>query len=401
MASLVQAWRGIETWEDLLLSSDGTVVMTVVGLVLVVVVRFLAPVESTEEVERIQAAETARLWARHNRRWVSSDSVAYQLAETSSKPPVLPQKPLPAVTRRVVDTAPCPTSVTVVGELASAKLVYVTVHDVGLNHSLCFGKLQTMMNGCGMLEEVAVVNVDFPGHEDGATRLPDDGMGACNLEQLSRQLHVITQRLEVPQFVGIGAGVGANVLLRFAADRPSAVAGLVLANPSLNTPSRSEAWALRAVAATFSPLPIREWACANLSNFHFSARALACTSGPRAFRRLWKDAGAWDNRRWLIEAARQRDAIDDKRVEALVDVPMLLFSADQPKGVSPLFGTDFTTTDTQDLRYRLVQRRHQRVSHIKVRGCGSMLTEERPEELLRPIKLFVCGCGVGVPSSYI
>ena len=61
---------------------------------------------------------------------------------------------MPPQRRVVVETTPFPTTVTIFGDLADAVLVYVTYHDVGLNHRWCFGKLLSQMNGSNMLERV-------------------------------------------------------------------------------------------------------------------------------------------------------------------------------------------------------------------------------------------------------
>jgi hypothetical protein len=201
---------------------------------------------------------------------------------------------MPPSKRTVVETTPFPTTVTIYGDVDDAVLVYVTYHDVGLNHRWCFGKLLSQMNGSGMLEKVAVVNIDVPGHEDGADALDLKavGMGAAaaafNLEALALQLHVVVEKLALPTFVGIGIGAGTNVLCRYATDRPGKVAGIVACNPALDLARRPENIALYWCAKMLTlPVPMYEWACANVANLHFSERELT-RGAPRAFRRSFR-----------------------------------------------------------------------------------------------------------------
>jgi len=180
---------------------------------------------------------------------------------------------------------PYSTKVTIVGDLKTATVVVVTYHDVCMNHRWCFSRLMHCMNGAGMLSNLAFVHVDAPGHEDGAAPLPATTT-ALSLELLAQQLHTIIEQLDLPtQFLGMGAGAGANVLLRYAADHGvGRLHGLVLLNPSLSLPTRCERFALGLVRWMLtSPLASRASAVMMMAKIHYSQRALACKSTPRAY----------------------------------------------------------------------------------------------------------------------
>ena len=200
--------------------------------------------------------------------------------------------PLPETTTRMVATTPHPTQVTIMGDLAAASTVFVTYHDIGLNHRLCFSRLINTMNSGGMLPpSLAFVHVDAPGHEDGAAPLPAlEGSGTMSNEMLAQQLHVIIEHLEISKpILGLGAGAGGNVLLRYAADHPSKCRGLVLCNPSLGEATRSEWLALSLVKWLSEPwVRMVPSAVKHMARVHYSPRALACKSLPRAFARSYR-----------------------------------------------------------------------------------------------------------------
>ena len=75
----------------------------------------------------------------------------------------------------------------------------------------------------------------------------------------------------------------------------------------------------------------------------------------------------------------------------MTGLPMLVVSSSESKGVSPLFSINFPKEDATAFCGELTTRRHTHISHLQIRGAGSLVTEERPENLLGPIKLFVCG----------
>jgi pimeloyl-ACP methyl ester carboxylesterase len=74
------------------------------------------------------------------------------------------------------------------------------------------------MNGAGMLENVAVVHIDAPGHEDETSLV---NVSEMNLELLAQQLSKVLVDIGTDKFIGIGIGAGANVLLRYASVHPS------------------------------------------------------------------------------------------------------------------------------------------------------------------------------------
>lgn len=131
-----------------------------------------------------------------------------------------------------------------------------------------------------------------------------------------------------------------------------------------------------------------------MARIHYSTRALSCKSLPRAFARHYRNAHEWDNKQWFIDAYRRRDAVDLARLERLRGVPIMCFSASESEGLE-FVDNAWAQHATNDAVLELMQQAgHQRVSHIRLRGCGNQVCEERSEELLQPMKNFAAGVGM-------
>lgn len=381
-----------EFLSDVFLSSNGTALLSVISISLLVMWRcFVDDSEDHERfVELLKQEELDKKWEKHNAKWGTSTPAPKLNAEVAS--------PLPEGKVVVVPTEPFSTKVTILGDLKTARSVLLTYHDIGMNHRWSFSRLLHCMHSAGMLEgDVAVVNIDAPGHEDGAAALPDDRFHkSLNMENSAAQLRTIVESIGISgRFVGMGIGAGANVLLRFACDHPSKVAGLILMNPSLGLPTRCERYALSLVRSLMSPFPMTASAVRTMARIHFSQRALACKSLPRAYARSYRQQVEWRNKQWFIDAYRGRDSIGPtSRLRALRSVPIMCLSSRESAGVD-FVPNNYTEEDCDSLVTELLMEAgHSRVSHIRIRGCGAQLAEERAEEILQPITLFTRGIGV-------
>lgn len=373
---------------DLFLSSSGAALLTFLMLPPLFLWRFFFDdgEEYDKYMEKMKEDELQKKWDAHNKKWGTTTPVTAA---------ALVHSPLPSSEVRLLDTSPVKTQVTILGDIATATTVLLTYHDVGMNHRWCFSRLIHGMNSAGMLGPmVAVVHVDAPGHQDGATTAIGPSMAGMSIETLAQQLHAVVQQLDLKRFLGLGIGAGANVLLRYASDHPSQVHGLALMNPTFLEPSRCESLSLGKVQLYSGVLNMREAAVWEMAKIHFSGRALACTALPRAFAKCYRQPLEWDNKKWFVAAYRSRDALDAARLKALKHVPIVCFSAWESAGVM-FVPNRYPEEDTDALVNKLVlEAGHSNVSHIRVRGCGAQLAEERSEEILGAIQLFITGIGL-------
>jgi len=71
--------------------------------------------------------------------------------------------------------------------------------------------------------------VNAPGQEEGAAPLPE-GYEYPTMEQLAEQVQEVLNHFSLVRYIGIGIGLGANVLVRHALQYPERVDSLMVAN---------------------------------------------------------------------------------------------------------------------------------------------------------------------------
>lgn len=111
--------------------------------------------------------------------------------------------------------------------------VILTLHDVGLNHKMCFESLFHHEDMCEITRHFAVCHVDAPGQHEGASTL-SAGYVYPTMDQLSEGLTTVLKHYGLRSVIGLGVGAGANVLAKFALNHPDLVEGLVLININAN-----------------------------------------------------------------------------------------------------------------------------------------------------------------------
>lgn len=106
------------------------------------------------------------------------------------------------------------------------KAVFLTVHDIGNNHS----SFQDFVEHPCMAEikqRSVFIHVDVPGQEDNAAELPSE-FNFPTIQMMGEDLISVLDHLKINLVVGFGEGAGANILVRFALAHASRVLGLVL-----------------------------------------------------------------------------------------------------------------------------------------------------------------------------
>jgi len=110
----------------------------------------------------------------------------------------------------------------------------ITIHDIGLNHTSNF---QSFFNCSAMrpiLAKFCIYHITAPGQQAGAVEIPADSHYPSMVE-LSEMVECVCQNYSISHCVGLGVGMGANVLVRLASRRPRMVDGLILINCNSQT----------------------------------------------------------------------------------------------------------------------------------------------------------------------
>lgn len=112
------------------------------------------------------------------------------------------------------------------------KPVMLTYHDLGLNYVSNF---QAFFNYPEMKEitnSFCVFHMNAPGQEEGAG--PLEGGEYPTMEQLSEQVQEVLNHFALVRYIGVGVGLGANVLVRHALQYPERVDSLMLVNTGIS-----------------------------------------------------------------------------------------------------------------------------------------------------------------------
>ncbi|XP_040573586.1 uncharacterized protein ZK1073.1 [Lepeophtheirus salmonis] len=144
----------------------------------------------------------------------------------------------PSVHHHIVPTERCGAlNVYVQGDLELAhkddkekRCVFLTVHDMGTNHHQWMG----FVNHPAMMDirsKSIIIHVDLLGQEDNARGLPGDTKYP-SLQEMGEDLVNILDLLRVKYVIGLGVGLGANVIARFGMMHKTRCLGIVCIHPT-------------------------------------------------------------------------------------------------------------------------------------------------------------------------
>ena len=138
------------------------------------------------------------------------DSVTIDIEDESQ--PLLYSKFLPEeYTEELVNTEYGDVTVAIKGDLSNPTIL--TYHDLGLNYISNFKGLFNVPFSADIVKNFCIVHVNAPGQEEGARVIPED-FEYPDMDQLAEQVNDVINHFGIDRFVGIGVGLGANVLIR-------------------------------------------------------------------------------------------------------------------------------------------------------------------------------------------
>jgi len=116
-----------------------------------------------------------------------------------------------------------------------AKPAILTYHDLGLNAVSNFQAFSNFPEVGEILKNFCVYNVNAPGMEENAQSWPEEEPYP-DMDQLADQVTEVLNHLAVVKYIGIGVGMGGNILLRHALKYPERVDSLMLVSTSIDAP---------------------------------------------------------------------------------------------------------------------------------------------------------------------
>jgi len=110
-----------------------------------------------------------------------------------------------------------------------SKPAIISYHDLGLNHVANFQAFFNFSEMRSLAQNFCIYHVNAPGQEEGAASLPE-GFVYPTMDELGEQISDVVIHFNIKTFIGLGVGIGANILVRFALAHPEKVDALCLLN---------------------------------------------------------------------------------------------------------------------------------------------------------------------------
>lgn len=268
-------------------------------------------------------------------------------------------------------------AVTVVGDPSLVPLV--TVHDVGLNHRLCF---QSVSLCCAelLLGNFCLYHVDVPGLEPDAPPVDQDApLTAWTVDSLAEVVLRVAEYFNLREALGLGAGLGALALAAAAAQggEESRFCGIVLVSPPALRAGWWEWGFTTAACQTLARQGWTDWAANHVVQRLFSPVARGGERGSDLLHSYKKELKTQDPKAvasHLQALLRRPDAVAS--IAPKLKCHTLVISGE--KGLYH--------KEALELNAALDKRLS---AWVEVDGGGALLTEERPTVLLSPLQLFV------------
>ncbi|XP_069735258.1 protein NDRG2 [Phaenicophaeus curvirostris] len=267
--------------------------------------------------------------------------------------------------------------VTAHGEPRPGRPAILTFPDVGHDHASCFGPLFAHPEMADIARNFLLLHLDPPGMEDGAPPYPP-GYQYPSLEQLAELVPCVLEHLSITSIIGMGVGVGAFVLAKFALLHPEAVEGLVL----VNLDAKARGW--------------MDWAASKISSITSSTTELILShlfsqeelaAPPPALRRVRERLEGAANAALLWAMWNSRGDLGLERSGAgALRCPVLLVVGDQAPHEDAAVECNAKLDPTQ-------------TSFLKMADGGGQPQLSQPAKLTEAFKYFVQGMGYMAASA--
>lgn len=261
----------------------------------------------------------------------------------------------------------------------------LTVHDLGLDAENNFQNFFQFQTAQELASRFCVYNINLPGQEMDAKPTADN---YCfpSMDGIAQIVQSVVEHLKIRTFIGMGIGLGANVLLRYSLKYMEKVDALILINASKTKASWTE-WAyqkininsLRWVGMTPFTVDYLMW-------YHFGRHLETCSQDiTNQYRIFFRNHPNPTNLAALIEAYINRTEVilrdpTDPSVSLLHSTPVL-----QIVGADSAFVDDSVIVNSQ---LNPVCSEWLKISD----SCGLVL-DDKPEEVTQAIMLFLQGLG--------
>ncbi|XP_057366753.1 protein NDRG3-like isoform X1 [Daphnia carinata] len=269
----------------------------------------------------------------------------------------------------------------------------ITYHDLGLNHVANFQAFFNFSEMRILAQNFCLYHINAPGQEEGAATVPE-GYVYPTMEELSEQISDVMLYFNLKSFVGLGVGVGANILVRFALSHPEKVDALCL----LNCVSTTAGWI--------------EWGYQKLNARHLRAKGM--TQGALDYL-MWHHFGRLTEERNhdLVHVYREyfEHHVNPMNLALFIDSYIQRTDLNILRELDPNRRASVRTVEVPVLNMTGALGPHvddtvtfnsrldpSTSTWIKLQDCG-MVLEEQPAKIVEALRLFLQGNGYALKLS--
>jgi len=258
----------------------------------------------------------------------------------------------------------------------------VTYHEVGLNAQSCFEGFLNHPDASILKEKCTFYHITAPGQGPKEIDYKPE-VAYPTMDELADQVGEVIEHFKLKRWVGMGAGAGANILLRYANNDQQRCLGLTMMAPLLATSTWLE-WGFKKVADTQTSFTsgMPAFILDQLVNTYFSVKTVnECTDLVQVTKDyMSKEINAWNFGYFLAAYVDRTDLTQVIRPESF-RVPTLILS-----------GGNTIHTDTVCEGFPSFNA--SKMSHLEIFHVGDMCHLEQPFEVIRSFKLFIAGMGI-------
>ncbi|KAL3700574.1 hypothetical protein R1sor_018596 [Riccia sorocarpa] len=282
----------------------------------------------------------------------------------------------------MVPTSFGPISVQILGD--QTKPALITYPDVALSSVSCFeGFFSCPEASSLLLHNFCIYHIDPPGHEPGASKIPDEQpMPSC--DDLADQVAEVLDYFGIHEVIGLGVTAGAYILTLLALKYRERVLGLILVSPICQAPSWTEWIYNKALTSLIYFCGMTNFVKESLLQRYFGQEARE-TEVMGTYRRVLEEGQTQNILRFMQAIHQRKDLSPGLRK---LKCRTLIIVGEQ----SPFHFESRHVSNEMDRRYNAL---------IEIQACGSLVTEEQPHSMLVPIEYFLMGYGFFRPPQLI
>eukprot|EP00040_Diaphanoeca_grandis_P020230 m.107580 g.107580 ORF g.107580 m.107580 type:complete len:318 (-) comp27807_c1_seq3:104-1057(-) len=258
----------------------------------------------------------------------------------------------------------------------------ITYHEIGLDSQACWETLFNHPAAKELNEKATIYHITAPGQ---GAKDPDyqSELGYPSMDQLATQVGDVVNHFKLNRWVGMGAGAGANILLRYAATDQQRCLALCLMSPLVRQASWSE-WGFKKVSdmemSMVHGLPT--FVQNQLINTYFSVKTVnENVDLVNVTKKYMETEMNAVNFGWFLQSY-----VD--RTDLTLEITRKNFR------VQTLICTGGNTIHTEEVMEALPCFPVDKIDHIEVFHVGDLIHLEQPFEVLRGFKLMLAGLGI-------